>query len=89
MSDSTQSSISRPVTSRKRNLGHLTAVYTRVSTAQQTTRSQKPDLQRWIDAQNPTELGQVKWYHDSATGKTMDALTKITMPAGVNIGIKT
>ena len=50
----------------------MTAVYTRVSTAQQTTRSQKPDLQRWVDAQNPDELGQVKWFHDSATGKTMD-----------------
>jgi len=72
MSDSTQSPKSRPVALRKRNNGHLTAVYTRVSTAQQTTRSQKPDLQRWVDAQCPDELGQVKWFHDSATGKTMD-----------------
>ena len=51
MSDSTQSLKSRPVVYRKLNHSRLTAVYTRVSTAQQTTRSQKPDLQRWVDAQ--------------------------------------
>ena len=50
----------------------LTAIYTRVSTSQQSTRSQKPDLQRWIDSQDPDTLGQVKWFHDSATGKNMD-----------------
>ena len=53
-------------------LNPLTAVYTRVSTSQQSNRSQKPDLKRWIDAQNPDTLGQVKWFHDSATGKNMD-----------------
>jgi len=50
----------------------ITAIYTRVSTSQQSTRSQKPDLTRWIDAQNPDTLEQVKWFHDSATGKNMD-----------------
>ena len=50
----------------------ITAIYTRVSTSQQSTRSQRPDLQRWVDAQDPDKLGQVKWYHDSATGKNMD-----------------
>lgn len=49
-----------------------TAIYVRVSTSQQSTRSQKPDLTRWIDSQDPDTLGQVKWFHDSATGKNMD-----------------
>lgn len=46
------------------------AVYMRVSTGQQSMASQKPDLERWIKAQ---ETGQeVKWYQDKATGKNMD-----------------
>lgn len=53
-------------------MSKITAIYTRVSTSQQSTRSQKPDLKRWIDSQNPDTLGQVKWFHDSATGKNMD-----------------
>jgi DNA invertase Pin-like site-specific DNA recombinase len=46
------------------------AVYARVSTRRQDTRSQEPDLQRWLDA-----FGDglpVVWYRDKATGKTMD-----------------
>ncbi|MCH9023625.1 MAG: recombinase family protein, partial [Planctomycetes bacterium] len=86
MSDSTQSPKSRPDVPRKRNHGPLTAVYTRVSTAQQTTRSQKPDLQRWVDAQNPDELGQVKWFHDSATGKTMDRPGWQKLQAAIDAG---
>jgi len=47
-----------------------TAIYTRVSTGQQSTRSQRPDLQRWVAAQ---ELdGAVKWFSDKATGKDMN-----------------
>ena len=49
-----------------------TAVYVRVSTSQQTTRSQRPDLDRWLAAQDPEKLGKVVWYHDTATGKNMD-----------------
>ena len=46
------------------------AVYVRVSTQKQTTKSQEPDLKQWIDAY---ANGQpVKWYRDKATGKTMD-----------------
>ena len=46
------------------------AIYVRVSTNAQTTKSQEPDLRRW-------ELGNaqdrpVRWYGDKATGKTMD-----------------
>ena len=53
-------------------MNKFTAIYTRVSTTQQSTRSQKPDLTRWIDSQDPDTLGQVKWYSDSATGKNMN-----------------
>ena len=47
-----------------------TAIYVRVSTAQQSTRSQRADLTRWVNAQEPN--GQIKWYQDKATGKNMD-----------------
>jgi DNA invertase Pin-like site-specific DNA recombinase len=46
------------------------AIYMRVSTNQQSTRSQKPDLERWLQAQGPDT--SVKWYTDKATGKNMD-----------------
>ena len=49
-----------------------TAIYLRVSTTQQSTRSQRPDLQRWLDCQDPDKLGEVIWYEDKATGKTMN-----------------
>ena len=49
-----------------------TAVYVRVSTNQQSTRSQTQDLRRWVEAQDPRQLGQVIWYEDKATGKNMD-----------------
>jgi DNA invertase Pin-like site-specific DNA recombinase len=46
------------------------AIYLRVSSRQQDTRSQEPDLKRWADAYaNGTP---VKWYTDKFTGKTMD-----------------
>ena len=49
----------------------ITAIYTRVSTAQQSTRSQKPDLTRWVESQNPETLGIVKWFSERDTGKNM------------------
>ncbi len=46
------------------------AIYLRVSTRRQDTRSQEPDLHKWADA---FADGQpVRWYRDKATGKTMD-----------------
>jgi DNA invertase Pin-like site-specific DNA recombinase len=45
------------------------AIYIRVSSRQQDTRSQEPDLQRWADAYADVP---VKWYSDKFTGKTMD-----------------
>lgn len=46
------------------------AVYERVSKRSQDTASQKPDLQRWIDAYSNGEA--VKVYRDKFTGKTME-----------------
>jgi DNA invertase Pin-like site-specific DNA recombinase len=46
------------------------AIYVRVSTTRQKTRSQTPDLKRWVHAF--ADGRPVKWYRDSATGKTMD-----------------
>ena len=45
------------------------AIYLRVSSRKQDTRSQEPDLERWSEvfADLP-----VKWYRDKMTGKTMD-----------------
>ncbi|MCP4709213.1 MAG: recombinase family protein [Planctomycetes bacterium] len=51
-------------------MNKFTAIYLRVSTAQQTTRGQKADLKRWIEAQS--ENGRVVWFEDKATGKNMD-----------------
>lgn len=46
------------------------AIYLRVSTKRQDTRSQEPDLNRWAEAY---ANGQpVKWYRDKATGTKMD-----------------
>ena len=44
------------------------AVYIRVSSKSQDTRSQEPDLKKWADAQEEP----VKIYRDKATGKNMD-----------------
>lgn len=44
------------------------AIYVRVSSIKQDTKSQKPDLERWEGGQDQA----VKWYSDTMTGKTMD-----------------
>ena len=66
--------------------GHQTAIYVRVSTSQQTTRSQKPDLERWIKAQDPENLGKVAWYSDKATGKNMDRPGWKKLQGAVDVG---
>ena len=48
----------------------LIAIYARVSSKAQNTRSQKPDLLRWIQAQSPK--ANIKKFVDKCTGKTMD-----------------
>ncbi len=45
------------------------AIYLRVSSRQQDTRSQEPDLKRWAEA---FADAPVKWYHEKFSGKTMD-----------------
>ena len=45
------------------------AIYVRVCSRQQDTRSQEPDLKRWAEAYADAP---VKWYRDKFTGKTMD-----------------
>lgn len=45
----------------------LTAIYCRVSSKNQDTRSQRADLDKWADGQE-----NVKVYTDKASGKTMD-----------------
>lgn len=44
-----------------------TAIYVRVSTKDQSHASQLPDLERWAGAHD----GEVEWFKDSFTGKTM------------------
>src|SRR5215831_4084136 len=46
------------------------AVYLRVSSKAQDTKSQKPDLERWLAA-HASGL-PVRWYSDHFTGKTME-----------------
>ena len=45
------------------------AIYLRVSSRQQDTASQEPDLKRWIEAYADAP---VKWYRDKMSGQTMD-----------------
>lgn len=63
-----------------------TAIYIRVSTAQQSTQSQKPDLNRWIEAQDPQQIGEVKWYEDKSTGKNMERPAWQKIQAAINLG---
>jgi len=44
------------------------AIYARVSSKNQDTKSQEPDLTKWAAAQDKP----VKWYRDKFTGKSMD-----------------
>lgn len=46
------------------------AVYVRVSTRRQDTRSQEPELERWLSAYAGGT--PIVWYRDKATGRTMD-----------------
>jgi DNA invertase Pin-like site-specific DNA recombinase len=51
-------------------LAKTIAIYARVSTRSQDTKSQEPDLKRWVEAQAKDQ--PVRWYRDRFTGKTMD-----------------
>jgi len=58
------------------------AVYLRVSSKNQDTRSQEPDLTRWAAAQDKP----VKWYGDKFTGKTMARPGWSKLEAGIRAG---
>lgn len=49
----------------------ITAIYVRVSSANQNTRSQLPDLKRWVKS-HTEDISNVRWYIDKASGKTMN-----------------
>lgn len=58
------------------------AVYLRVSSKQQDTRSQLSDLERWVAGQD----APVKFYRDKFTGKTMDRPGWNRLQAAVDAG---
>ncbi len=58
------------------------AIYVRVSTKRQDTRSQEPDLKRWAEAFD--EADSAVWYRDKATGKTMDRPGWRKLEAAIN-----
>lgn len=70
----------------KKKSNKHTAIYVRVSTTKQDTRSQKPDLERWASSHdNP-----VKWYTDTGTGTNMNRPGWQAIEDGIRTGkIKT
>jgi DNA invertase Pin-like site-specific DNA recombinase len=58
------------------------AIYCRVSTSTQDTKSQEPDLKRWANAQD----SPVKWYRDKASGKSMDRPAWSKLEAAIRQG---
>lgn len=58
------------------------AIYLRVSTSAQDTKSQKPDLERWAEGQS----GPVRWYADTATGTRMDRPEWNKLEAAIRAG---
>ncbi len=60
------------------------AVYVRVSSKSQDTKSQKPDLQRWVEAY--ADGAPIKWYSDTFTGKTMERKGWKALEADVEAG---
>ena len=50
-------------------MSQISAIYVRVSSRRQDTRSQEADLRRWAEAHKGQAL---RWYRDSFTGKTLD-----------------
>ncbi len=61
------------------------AVYVRVSTKRQDTRSQEPDLERWAVAY--ADSAPVVWYRDKATGRTMDRPAWKRLESDIDAGV--
>jgi DNA invertase Pin-like site-specific DNA recombinase len=59
-----------------------TAVYVRVSTRDQSEASQLPDLERWAQGRE----GEVVWFRDSFTGRTLDRPGMQQLLAAVHAG---
>ena len=49
----------------------MIAVYLRVSSQQQRTAAQRPDIERWLKGQR-IKSKEVLWFEDKETGKTLD-----------------
>jgi len=60
------------------------AVYARVSTKRQDTKSQEPDLKQWLAAY--AKDTPIKWYKDKATGTTMDRPNWNKLEAAIDAG---
>lgn len=58
------------------------AIYCRVSSKQQSTKSQRPDLEAWAASQRLP----VVWYNDKFTGKTMDRPGWLKLQAAIERG---
>jgi DNA invertase Pin-like site-specific DNA recombinase len=58
------------------------ALYLRVSSKSQDTKSQEPDLKRWAEAQE----APFRWFRDSFTGKTMDRPSWSKLEAEIRAG---
>ena len=61
------------------------AVYVRVSSKSQDTKSQKPDLERWIKVH--AAGSPVRWYSDHFTGKTMERKGWKRLEADIESGL--
>jgi DNA invertase Pin-like site-specific DNA recombinase len=64
-------------------MGKHIAIYVRVSSRKQDTRSQEPDLERWGEAYADVP---VTWYRDKMTGKTMDRPGWKRLEADMDVG---
>src|SRR3989304_4622937 len=60
------------------------AIYVRVCSRKQDTRSQEPDLKRWMEAY--ADSTPVVWYRDKASGKSMDRRGWKQLEAGIVAG---
>lgn len=60
------------------------AIYARVSSKKQDTKSQEPELKQWASAYAGDVA--VKWYRDKQTGKTMDRLGWKRLEAAIDTG---
>lgn len=58
------------------------AIYLRVSSKRQDTRSQIPDLKRWADAQDDP----IRWFEDKQTGTTMERPGWLALEQSIRLG---